>query len=78
MKNAAAEVLLSSFDFARVVGDSFEWLMGEGCVVVLFMVDLLDFDGLFLVDVIDVIELYVEKGVVDVLFVANKVDLMFM
>ena len=76
VKNAAAEVLLPSFDFARVVGDSFERLTGEGRAVVLLMVDLLDFDGSFPVDAIDVIEPYVEKGVVDVLLVANKVDLM--
>ena len=76
VKNAAAEALLPSFDFARVVGDSFERLTGEGRAVVLLTVDLLDFDGSFPVDAIDVIEPYVEKGVVDVLLVANKVDLM--
>lgn len=76
VKNEAAEVLLPSFDFERVIGDSFERLKKPGSAVVLLMVDLLDFDGSFPVDAIDVIEPYVESGVVDVLLVANKVDLM--
>ena len=76
VKNEAAEVLLPSFDFERVIGDSFERLKTPGSAVVLLMVDLLDFDGSFPVDAIDVIEPYVESGVVDVLLVANKVDLM--
>jgi len=76
VKNEAAEILLPSFDFSRVIGDRFERLTTKGSAVVLLMVDLLDFDGSFPVDAIDVIEPYSEEGVVDVLLVANKVDLM--
>ena len=76
VKNEAVEILLPSFDFSRVIGDRFERLTTKGSAVVLLMVDLLDFDGSFPVDAIDVIEPYSEEGVVDVLLVANKVDLM--
>ncbi len=76
VKNEAVEVLLPSFDFERVIGDSFAKLRAPGSAVVLLMADLLDFDGSFPVDALDVIEPYVESGVVDVLLVANKVDLM--
>jgi len=76
VKNQSAEALLPSFDFGRVIGDRFDKLRAPGSAVVLLMVDLLDFDGSFPVDAIDVIEPFVESGVLDVLLVANKVDLM--
>ena len=75
-ERGAVEILLPSFDFSRVIGDRFERLTTKGSAVVLLMVDLLDFDGSFPVDAIDVIEPYSEEGVVGVLLVANKVDLM--
>jgi ribosome biogenesis GTPase A len=76
VKNEAGESLLPSFDFERVIGDRFNRLREKNSAVVLLMVDLIDYDGSFPVDAVDVIEPYVQKGVLDVLLVANKVDLM--
>ena len=46
VKNEAAEILMPSFDFARVIGDRLD-RVGPGGAVVLLVVDIVDFDGCF-------------------------------
>ena len=75
VKNEAAEILMPSFDFGRVVGDRLS-KVGPGGAVVLLLVDLIDFDGSFPVDAVDVISPYVANESVDVLLVGTKVDLL--
>jgi ribosome biogenesis GTPase A len=75
VKNDAAEILMPSFDFARVIGDRLD-RVGPGGAVVLLVVDIVDFDGSFPVDAVDVLAPYVADETVDVLLVANKVDLL--
>ena len=75
VKNEAAEILMPSFDFARVIGDRLD-RVGPGGAVVLLVVDIVDFDGSFPVDAVDVLAPYVADETVDVLLVANKVDLL--
>jgi ribosome biogenesis GTPase A len=75
VKNEAAEILMPSFDFGRVVGDRLS-KVGPGGAVVLLLVDLIDFDGSFPVDAVDVISPYVANESGDVLLVGTKVDLL--
>ena len=75
VKNEAAEILMPSFDFARVIGDRLD-RVGPGGAVVLLVVDVVDFDGSFPADAVDVLAPYVADETVDVLLVANKVDLL--
>jgi len=75
VKNEAAEILMPSFDFARVVGDRLD-RVGPNGAVVLLVVDVVDFDGSFPVDAVDVLAPYVADETVDALLVANKVDLL--
>ena len=75
VKNEAAEILMPSFDFGRVVGDRLSRL-GPGGAVVLCLVDLVDFDGSFPVDAVDILSPYVANESVDVLLVGTKVDLL--
>lgn len=75
VKNEAAEILMPSFDFGRVVGDRLKRL-GPGGAVVLLLVDVVDFDGSFPVDAVDILHPYVVNETVDVLLVATKVDLL--
>jgi len=44
--------------------------------VVLVVVDLVDFDGSFPVDAVDALEPHAERGAIEIVLVANKVDLM--
>ena len=75
VKNEAAEILMPSFDFGRVVGDRLS-KVGPGGAVVLLLVDLIDFDGSFPVDAVDILSPYVANESVDVLLVGTKVDLL--
>ena len=75
VKNQAAEILMPSFDFARVVGDRLSRL-GPGSAVVLLLVDVVDFDASFPVDAVDFLHPYVMNETVDVLLVGTKVDLL--
>lgn len=50
--------------------------MGPGGAVILLLVDVVDFDGSFPVDAVDVLHPYVVDESVDVLLVATKVDLL--
>ena len=75
VKNEAAEILMPSFDFGRVVGDRLS-RVGPGGAVVLCLVDLIDFDGSFPVDAVDILSPYVANESVDVLLVGTKVDLL--
>ena len=75
VKNEAAEILVPSFDFGRVVGDRLR-RVGPGGAVVLLLVDVVDFDGSFPVDAVDILHPYVMNETVDVLLVATKVDLL--
>ena len=72
VKNEAAEILMPSFDFGRVVGDRLSRL-GPGGAVVLCLVDLVDFDGSFPVDAVDILSPYVANEWVDVLLVETVV-----
>jgi ribosome biogenesis GTPase A len=57
-----------------LVGD---WLkrVGPGGAVILLLVDVVDFDGSFPVDAVDILHPFVMNETVDVLLVANKIDL---
>ena len=44
--------------------------------VVLVVVDLVDFDGSFPVDAVDALEPHADRGAIEIVLVANKVDLM--
>ena len=87
VKNEAAEILMPSFDFARVIGDRLDRVgprtRAAGGAVVLLVVDaVVDFarviDGRSRspADAVDVLAPYVADETVDVLLVANKVDLL--
>ena len=75
VKNEAAEILMPSFDFKRVIGDRLSRLGPNGAVVLL-VIDVMDFDASFPADAVDVLHPYVLDETVDVLLVANKVDLL--
>ena len=75
VKNEAAEILMPSFDFKRVIGDRLSRLGPNGAVVLL-VIDVIDFDASFPADAVDVLHPYVLDETVDVLLVANKVDLL--
>ena len=75
VKNEAAEILMPPLDFGRVVGDRLS-RVGPGGAVVLCLVDLIDFDGSFPVDAVDILSPYVANESVDVLLVGTKVDLL--
>ena len=76
-KNVNAEILLPSFDFKRSVGTQMERYPNNSKKgVVLVVVDLVDFDGSFPVDAVDALEPHAERGAIDIVLVANKVDLM--
>ena len=76
-KNVNAEILLPSFDFKRSVGTQMERYPNNSKKgVVLVVVDLVDFDGSFPVDAVDALEPHAERGAIEIVLVANKVDLM--
>jgi len=76
-KNINAEILLPSFDFKRSVGTQMERYPNNSKKgVVLVVVDLVDFDGSFPVDAVDALEPHAERGAIEIVLVANKVDLM--
>ena len=76
-KNLNAEILLPSFDFNRSVSKLIErYPNGSRKGIVLVVVDLVDFDGSFPVDAVDALEPHAERGAIDIVLVANKVDLM--
>ena len=75
VKNQAAEILMPSFDFGRVVGNKLK-RTGPGGAVILLLVDIVDFDASFPIDAVDFLDPYVKDETVDVLLVANKVDLL--
>lgn len=75
VKNEAAEILMPSFDFKRVIGSRLDRLGPSGAVVLL-VIDVVDFDASFPVDAVDALHPYVMNETIDVLLVANKVDLL--
>ena len=54
VKNEAAEILMPSFDFKRVIGDRLSRLGPNGAVVLL-VIDVIDFDASFPADAVDVL-----------------------
>jgi ribosome biogenesis GTPase A len=75
VKNEAAEILMPSFDFKRVIGARLDRLGPSGAVVLL-VIDVMDFDASFPADAVDALHPYVLNETIDVLLVANKVDLL--
>ena len=75
VKNEAAEILMPSFDFKRVIGGRLDRLGPSGAAVLL-VIDVTDFDASFPADAVDALHPYVSNETVDVLLVANKVDLL--
>ena len=75
VKNEAAEILMPSFDFKRVIGSRLDRLGPSGAVVLL-VIDVMDFDASFPADAVDALHPYVLNETIDVLLVANKVDLL--
>ena len=75
VKNEAAEILMPSFDFKRVIGARLDRLGPSGAVVLL-VIDVMDFDASFPADAVDALHPYVVNETIDVLLVANKVDLL--
>ena len=76
-KNANAEILLPSFDFKRSVETQMKRYPNNSKKgVVLVVVDLVDFDGSFPVDAVDALEPHADRGAIEIVLVANKVDLM--
>ena len=100
VKNQAAETLMPSFDFKRVIGGRLDRLgkyfpittlrrlnahtiltlsclsLGPGGAVVLLVIDVVDFDASFPTDAVDALHPYILNETIDVLLVANKVDLL--
>ena len=66
---------MPSFDFKRVIGSRLDRLGPSGAAVLL-VIDVMDFDASFPADAVDALHPYVLNETIDVLLVANKVDLL--